>query len=393
MKTIMTITLLSICTLVHLSGCSYSRYPTADISTNSSLAHLDINSLPFYKVKLEYRGKEIEALIESGVENKELKDYINEIKAGTDQEITYDYLKENLKVTAFYYPGIKDIELPDNKTYSMPYIRESKNEIAAYILVEFPNGQKYRALLDTGMGTPVFLTSDIVLKNKLAILPNKINDNGIKSNGGLCHIPQLNFGSAKMIDALASYEQQQWQFRILNIPLDKHSDIILGRQFIRSFDYVMFDNVNKEVVFSKDGTFKPDNPSLWTSYTFSTIEEGGSAGTIMVDIPVASKVLTVAFDTGAGGLLLNKKHWLAVEQDMEVKQLRESKFLIYNGTSFPCQIATVSKLQIANTIHENAVLEIDNNPDNLSIFGFGYFQDTAVVLDFVNKLFWIKKTK
>jgi len=153
----------------------------------------------------------------------------------------------------------------------------------------------------------------------------------------------------------------------------------------------MFDNVRKEAVFSKEGAFTPDNPQLWTSYPF--FEDPNADNTIMVKIPIAGQTFDVAFDScGAKpGLELNKKHWQAIEKDLNVKRLVNTHITVFQGNRWPCKKSTVSKISIGEKTIKNADVNIFDEPDRLSIFSLGYFQDTVVVLDFVNNLFWVKK--
>jgi hypothetical protein len=353
---------LSICLLVQLAGCAYTRYSTGDISKNPDVARYEFQSREdlkrtFDKIEFKERIPDTNAvmLVVSGIKS-----------------------------------SIKDIELGETKTFSVKYHRSLVHEAPnVSIPVEFTNGRKYPAMLDTGAPGYIILTSDVVLHNKLSIWPIDSNNYAVQ---GLCHIPELTIGAAKIKDAIVLYDEQQWQFRILNIPVFKFTAIILGRDLIKSFDYVMFDNVRKEAVFSKEGAFKPDNPKLWSSYSF--YEDPNAGDTIMVKIPIAGHVLDVAFDScGAKpGLELNKSHWKAIEKDLTVKRLVDTHVTVWQGERWPCRQATVAKISIGEKTIKNADVNIFDELNKMSIFSLGYFQDTVVVLDYVNHLFWIKKT-
>ena len=56
-------------------------------------------------------------------------------------------------------------------------------------------------------------------------------------------------------------------------------------------------------------------------------------------------------------------------------------------------MATVSELSIGAKTINNANVSIYDDSDGLSMLSLGYFQDTSVVLDFVNNLFWVKNNK
>ncbi len=343
------ITLLLLFAQVQLSGCSYARYDTGDISKNPSLVHIDANNPKFF-------GK------------------ITIINANKEEK-TFTIRKK----------VIPKIELGVNKTFSMKY--DSAPNVR--IPVDFPNGRKYAAFLDSGFSEYILITSDVVLDNKLAI--STIDPNS--GAQGICHIPAFNIGSAEIKDTVGYYWEQQFQFRILNIPVYKYPFILLGVSFIKTFDYVLFDNVGQEVVFSKDGAFKPDNPQLWNSFPFSIKPDSFKNERIMVQIPVNGHVYELYFDSCGfkPGLSLNERDRQAIEPNLTVKQLHKSHFYSLQSGFVSCQRATVSELSIGGKTLKNAEIIIKDDPKSLSMFSLGYFQDTIVVLDFVNNLMWIKK--
>jgi hypothetical protein len=199
-------------------------------------------------------------------------------------------------------------------------------------------------------------------------------------------------GPAQIRDTIAFYDEQQWQLRILDIPIYKLASVILGRDFIRSFDYVMFDNVRKEAVFSKEGAFVPDDPQLWSSYPFFEDPNGGK--TIVVRIPIAGKVLDIAFDSCSGwpGLCIQKNHWKAIEQDLSFELHGKVDRTTFQGMKFHSQKARISKLAVGEKVLGDVEVHISDDSGAYSVMSLGYFQDTTVVLDYVNHLFWIRKT-
>jgi hypothetical protein len=341
-------------------GCSFAPYPTGDISKNPKVARYEFQS-----------GEDLKRTFEK-IEFKERKPDENQV----------------VLVVSGIKSSIKNIEI-GNRTFPVKYHRSLVHEAPnVSILVEFPNGRKYPAFLDTGAPGYIIMTTDIVLDNKLSIWPIDLNNYTVQ---GLCHIPELTVGAAKINDAIALYEEQQWQFRIMNVPVFKLTAIILGRDFIKSFDYVMFDNVHKQAVFSKEGAFVPDNPELWLSYSF--YEDPNRESTIMVKIPIAGHILDVAFDScGAKpGLELSKEHWQDIQQDLSYELHNKFIGVTYQGIKMSLQRATISKISIGAKTIKNADINVCEEPNQLSIFSLGYFQDTIIVLDFVNHLFWIKK--
>lgn len=384
MKKALIISSLLILIAIQFSGCSIARYSTGDISKNPKVVCLDINdinvlkSFPFYELELKSQDDKLKVTFDQSDKNSKIDNFIKKIKSNAEPGTQVD-----IGVTYVIKPLITEVKTGENKTFSVKYHHDlihSSQQIS--VPVEFPNGQKYTAFLDTGCPGYSLLTSDIVIDNNLEVIPKF----------GVCKIPILNIGQAQIKDETAFFEQQQWQFRVLNIPLYKFSSLILGRDFIKSFDYVMFDNVHKKAVFSKEDAFAPDNPQLWSSYPFTEDPNGGN--TIVVKIPFAGKVLDIAFDScwAKPGLFINKKHWEAIKQDLNYKLQGKVNRVTYQGVKLPCTKAKVSSLSIGEKTLKNTKIDISDDPNGYSVMGLDYFQDTTVVLDFVNNLLWVKKT-
>jgi predicted DNA-binding protein (MmcQ/YjbR family) len=346
--------------LLQLSGCSLAPYKTGDISKNSKVKHMEFKSIEDFK----------ELFPDATFKHKE----------GNIFTVIFN--------TTGYQTSIKNIDLAGEKEVSIKYYRSLVHKAPnVSVMLEFPNGNKYPAYLDTGFPVNILLTSDIVLDNKFPIYPIKEC-----TFQGICKIPEMSIGDIKIEDTLVFYYEQQWQLRVLNIPLYSHPSIILGIDFIKSFDYVLFDNVNQEVVFSKDKTFTPDNPDLWQSYPFEIKPDSIKNNRIMVQIPINGREYELFFDTCGykPGLHLNQTHWEVISKNLTVKHLRKSHNLAWQSGRLHCRKATVSELSIGEKKIKNAKVVISDDADSLSMFSLGYFQDTTVVLDFVKNLLWIK---
>lgn len=350
--------------LVQLSGCSLDIYPTDDISKNPKAIHIETKSL------------------------KDIQGLYSDVQTKFDPNSGRPYIVWNL---GNYITKIPNIDTGDKKDFSLKYYRSLVHSAPnVSVMVEFPNGCKYPAMLDTGLSSNMLLTSDIVLDNKFMIHP--ITGDTFQ---GICRIPEMNVGDIKIENAQVFYYEQQWQLRVLNIPVYKHPNIILGIDFIKSFDYVLFNNVNQEVVFSKEKAFSPDNPDLWQSYPFEIKPQSRDNDRIMVQLPINGTIYELFFDTCGDkpGLNLNQIHWDVISKDVTIKNLRKSHYLAWQSGRLPCQKATVSTLTIGEKKIKNAKVIISDDADRLSILSLNYFQDTTVVLDFVNKLLWIKRSK
>jgi hypothetical protein len=377
MKTTISMTLFFIYALAQLSGCSRGLYQTDYLSKNPSPVYVDVNN-PKFGVELM-----------PGQLNKDgTPTYKMNNKNGV---ISFQVNKGDVVANLRHFYITPNIEFGDDKAISVKYHYSHRNQAPnVYINVEFPNSRDYTAALDTGYMGVALLTSDIVLDNKLAIWSYGFD---INSASGVCQIPELKMGSIKSHDIVGHYTEQQWQSRFLNRPLYKESAVILGLHFIRTFDYVIFDNINKDVVFSKDGAFTPDNSDLWQSYPFEIKQDLGSNERIMVQMPINGKVYELFFDScGAKpGLILNKNHWQTIKKNLNFKLHGKDVLVTGFGIKMPIQKVTLSEISIGEKTIKNADVYIFDEPERLSMLSLGYFQDNAVVLDFVNNLLWIKK--
>ncbi len=348
--------------LVTLSGCSLGIYPTSDLSKDPQIGHMEFKSV-----------SDVKRLFPNATfELKNDNTYIFKYNTGDIQT------------------NIKCIDLRDEKTVSVKYHRNLVHDAPnVSVLLEFANSRKQPALLDTGFPVSILLTSDIVSNNQFIIYPLKGTGDTFQ---GICKIPKFDVGNIKVEDALAYYCEQQWQLRVLNIPVYKHPNIILGIDFIKSFDYVLFDNVNENVIFSKDSTFEPDKNESWSSYPFEIKPDSLSNDRIMVQIPVNGQMYRLFFDTCGHnpGLSLNQNNWETLSKKLTIKDLRKSHYVSWQSGKLPCRRAIMSKISIGEKQLKNAEVLIYNEPESLSMFSLGYFQDTVVVLDFVNNLFWVK---
>ena len=346
--------------LLGLSGCAAGTYRTADISQDPELVHIQFKSLQ---------------------DAYTLFDGIKMVIDPETKTLGWD-------ATGVRWAGIKSIEFEDGKTFSAGYYRSFLHRAPnSTIQVEFPGGHKYAAIVDTDFPVHIVLTSDIVVANELPIYP--FEDRPLQ---GACRIGELKVGSARVRDVAGAYREEQWQFRILGRPVYKHPVVFLGLPFMASFDYVAFDNVAQEVTFSKDGAFEPDDAEQWTSYPFEIKPDLNGNDKLMVQMPVAGQVCELSFASCGDnpGLHLSRDMWDDLSQPMRVEKQRQTTHYWYQTGVLPCEIATVAELSLGPKTIANAEVLIPDDPERLSLVSLGYFQDTVVVLDFVNKLMWIR---
>lgn len=343
--------------LLGLSGCSIAPYRTADLSQNPAVARWEVKS------------------------RQDAQMLFSDVNAVHEDDGV-------LKASEVKWGQIQNVAFEAGKTFSVEYHRSRLYPAPRVsIPVEFPGGREYVAYLDTGYSGHVLLTGDVVSANGLSIRP--IEGGGFP---GVCRIPELKVGSIRLKNVTGTYDEHQWQFRVLNVPLYRLSAVILGLGFIARFDYVLFDNINEEVVFSKNGVFEPDNPEMWRSYRFQIGRDKTGDDRIQVMMPINGLTCPLVFDSCAHkpGLSLSQAYWGVVQRRLQVKKRRRAHYVMYQDGRLPCQIATVSDMAVGEKVLASAEVLIPDDPEGLSLLSLDYFQDTVVVLDFVNKLLWIR---
>jgi hypothetical protein len=141
-ETSVLVTLFLLSALAQVSGCSFARYPVGALSRDPEVARIELKTIEDYRKMFS---------------DVEIAD------RASDDGVT-------LKMSGVRPPII---ELGSDKTLSVKYHRSLICEAPqVHIILEFPNGRKYPAYLDTGAPGSMILTGDIVLDNKFVILPS-----------------------------------------------------------------------------------------------------------------------------------------------------------------------------------------------------------------------------
>lgn len=258
------------------------------------------------------------------------------------------------------------------------------------VKVTLPNGKKYTALLDTGLPGYFCANSLTVLENNLTICPFG-KSTSHSSYMGFCELPFLELGSAVINDPPCMYLQQQWEVRLLGLPIWQQKGVLLGLGLLKGFSYIEFDNIKKEVELSVIKVFESDKSELWDSYPLEI-----KNGRLMVKIPVEGQSFHLMFDScGRYGMVVGSDFWGKLPLKVSSEKIRDSKFQSGFLGELPCQRTKIKKLNIGNVTAKNA--EILILPEDSPYMGAAnsismkFFKKTIVVLDFKNNLMWVKK--
>jgi hypothetical protein len=263
------------------------------------------------------------------------------------------------------------------------------------IPIELPGGKR-SAIVDTGFGGHVYMNDAMVESCDLAVFPLHANPE-TGSAVGLCEIPSLSIGPMTTFNPPCVYDQMQWQFRVLGVPLYRHRIVLLGLDFMRLFTYVHFNNVRHEIMFSPHDPFEPSDASNWVRLPF-TLERIDDNLRMMVNLPFGDSKVHVEFDTGGAkpGLTLRESAWQRVAPSLHARDWGPGHYPTYQYGPFPCRKYTIPRLSIGRIALKHAAVDAlpDDSPlmrDVDGILSLDYFKNTTAVLDFKKSQIWIKQ--
>jgi hypothetical protein len=253
-----------------------------------------------------------------------------------------------------------------------------------------PNDKKYTAFLDTGHPGYVVTNSLTVLENNLVIYPlGEVA--GYSSYMGFCELPSLQLGQAVITDPPCAYLQQQWEVRLLGLPIWQQRGFLLGLGLLRDFGYIVFDNTKKEVELALTEIFAPDKPEQWDSYPLEI-----KMGRLIVNIPVEGQNYDLMFDScGRYGMVVGPDFCEKLPLKVNSGKIRDGKFQSGFLGELPCRKTNIKNLKIGNVMVKNAEILIlpEDSPYIRAVnsISIKFFKKTVVVMDFENSLLWIKK--
>ncbi len=260
------------------------------------------------------------------------------------------------------------------------------------------NNKKYPVVLDTGASQGVFVNDIHVLENKLSIYPVQTNKADSADYGfGLCYVPELRIGQMTLLSFPCWYLQRHLEIEFFGLPIVRDESIIVGLKALQEFNYIIFDGTKREVVFSRDKDFEPDNEQLWSKYPLSIEEDQYGNVFLFVWIPIANELMKVQLDTGSGnGLALSEEQWGQLSHKIQKVKLKEDTELYPYIGRLPCKQGVITQLQVGRRLIRNAKISVfpANSPllsDCNVVLGMQYFKDTVIVLDFNKEVLWIMK--
>ncbi|MBN2456100.1 MAG: hypothetical protein JXB29_06125 [Sedimentisphaerales bacterium] len=266
------------------------------------------------------------------------------------------------------------------------------------------NGKEYPVVIDSGFPGAEIIVNDVVAKeNDLGIVLNKAVTSKQKTlsaekrhQHSLCFLPQLKIGELTIEKPCCAYLPWHMEMQLFGLTLYQDKDLLLGLSLMSRFRYIRFDNTKRQLEFSYDQSFLPEEPTEWTHYPFTLQEIGSSKSErIMVDIPIAEEICNIAFDTAGAGTVLMTDTWEKIRNRV-ISTTQNSKFVSFMHDSLSCSKAIIKTLSVGNVVIKNAEVMIlpEDTPylekDMRGYISIWTFKDTSVVLDFESSLMWIK---
>lgn len=256
------------------------------------------------------------------------------------------------------------------------------------------NGNAYQVIFDTGCNPMLVVSEKIVTENDLAVLFFKSENKG--SSRALVLVDSLKIGSFELTDYPAGLWRYHPQLKLLGLPLPEHEIILIPLVMMQQFKYFKFDDLQKEISFSKQFSFEPEEDSDWFSLPFRM--EGLH---LLLDIPIEGIETTLMLDTGADYQLELGE---SVVQEIFKKRSDFDKawkrtvhyYGPYADGLVDCKKFTAKNLKFSDrTLNRVKLIYSDRYEDKKyqGVIGAKLFDKTIMVLDFENNLMWVKKAK
>jgi hypothetical protein len=257
------------------------------------------------------------------------------------------------------------------------------------------NDRKYPVILDTGASVALFVSNIEMVQEKPTTPPIE-NGSDNTAKWGRCRLPQLQIGPVTLTDWPCYYREQQTQSRLPERPMGRGNTIIAGLPALRTFKYIEFSSMSKEVELSLDKVFDPERPDDWTRYSFRIEEDPGGSAFLFVTIPIAGAETELQLDTGSGkGLAICEDLWETMRENIRYVKLRRARDLYPYIGSLDCRRGVIPELRVGRRTVSDARISIFPNDSPIvdrcsGLLGMQYFENTIMVLDFERDLMWVK---
>jgi len=276
-------------------------------------------------------------------------------------------------------------------------------ETSRFMVVEGRLGEankSYAVILDTGASQPIIVKgANIFDKRQVQPLQaDTVNLNGY--NLGSCNLAKLQIGDTTFENWPCVYLEKRMKLAVFGLSGHADDSIIMGVPALSKFNYIAFDSIAKEVEFSRDKAFEPSLPPLWMHYKLHIETDFHGNMFLFVELPLAGQMTELQLDTGSGnGLAIREELWEKMQRGptMANISLKNSKELYPYIGQLQCRKGIVKSFEVGSRTVKNAMISVFPNNSPLlteceGMIGMQYFRDTIMVLDFENKLMWVRST-
>jgi hypothetical protein len=300
-----------------------------------------------------------------------------------------EIIREEDGSTSYSWTGDADFNEEDNV---LPYWKHSRALIDNVVKGQL-NENTYPVIFDTGCNPMLVISERLVTENDLPVF--FCDPDNKQTSFALAIADSLKIGSFELTDYPCGLWSHKAEFRLLGLPIHKPKWIIIPLNMMRQFNYFKFDNLNKEVSFSKASSFVPADKSEWFSVPFRI--EGLY---LLLDVPIEGMEITFRLDTGAGYQLeLDEsvvQELFKKRPDFE-KAWKKTIYLYgpYEGGKTTEKKFTAKNIHFLNQKFDRVELiytDINQDKGYQGVIGFEFFEKTVMVLDFKKNLMWVKKT-
>ena len=254
------------------------------------------------------------------------------------------------------------------------------------------NNKEYPAVIDTGFFGYFTVNDVVIVENKLKIFPFEKSEPHV---AGYSWIDEVQLGDMNITNIFSYYKLGHYEKRVPGKDAEKLGQVILGLKFLRQHKYVLLDNVASEIEFSLE-SFQADPNEQWKQYKMSFEKDKANNLRAVVEIPIAGESTKIMFDTGAAfHLSMSKSKWENFSEKLNVINERNIRLAMAHGF-IESKEKTIGELNIGERIFFNTPIYVSNEETILGseefVLGMGCFEDTTIVLDFKNNLFWVRGT-
>jgi hypothetical protein len=254
----------------------------------------------------------------------------------------------------------------------------------------------YPVLVDTGAPAPAWLNDIHILENRPAIYPIGF-DKSYSADVGAGYLPEIRIGQIRFVNLPFLYIDKHHELQLFGLAVAHDNTILLGLPVLQAFKYVLYDNIKKEVEFSYEELFEPEQLYLWRKYPFVIKEKSKGNNAIFVEIPVEAEEMTLFLDTGCSELILPEKTWQTMCGNYTGMRLKTGDYLFYAHEKLPCKKGVIKKFRIGDMTISNVpvvILADDVMKSALGnyngLLGMSCFRETVFVLDFHRSIVWVK---